>query len=243
MVALRMDEQADHPDIAVYAQHRYGELREWDGGREVPARRRAAGRLRRARLARVVLRARLPPDRGVVRPRRRQAPDEASPEARDPRPRRPGLDALAGALGRHAAAREDARVQQPDGPGRQEAVDGPDKMLDNPPAVSKRGKAAAPPDVDAVRVGRQAAHRLRRLQARPAPARVRRDGELARTSRRAAADAQRRRRRDRQRQADARRRARPAQALRRQHEHASPATRRSRRRRRSRRSCRSTSGR
>ncbi len=31
MVQLRMDERAGHPDIAVYAQHRFGELREWDG--------------------------------------------------------------------------------------------------------------------------------------------------------------------------------------------------------------------
>ena len=30
MVALRMDEEDDQPDLAVYAQHRYAEVREWD---------------------------------------------------------------------------------------------------------------------------------------------------------------------------------------------------------------------
>ncbi len=31
MVQLRMDDAAGHPDIAIYAQHRYGEERAWDG--------------------------------------------------------------------------------------------------------------------------------------------------------------------------------------------------------------------
>ena len=140
MVQFRMDDDAGHPDIAVYAQHSYAELRPWERGRALPARRRAAGRVRRARLARVVLRSRLSPDRGVVRPRRRQAPHEAPPAPRDPRHRRAGVDALARPLGRHAAEQardEGRRVQQPDRARRQEAVDR------SRPAARQQGRAEA----------------------------------------------------------------------------------------------------
>ena len=143
MVQFRMDDEAGHPDIAVYAQHSYARDAPVGAGRALPARRPAAGRLRRARLARVVLRGRLSPDRGVVRPRRRQAPHEAPPDARDPRHRRAGVDALARPLGRHAASKRATKVVEsnsPTGPGAKKQWTDPDRLLDNK-VVPKHGKA------------------------------------------------------------------------------------------------------
>ena len=182
MVQLRMHDDA--PDIAVYAQHTHA--REARVGR-CRARRGPSGRLRGPRLARVLLRARLPHHRRLVRPRRRQAPRPRA-RARDPRGRRPGLGALAGPLGRHAAARPGGLHQpSPTGPGAKEQWSTPDWLLEKARRV-QHGTAAAAPDVRIARAGDWTAHRLRLRAPRPAAALARGHGQLARRGGRAAAD-------------------------------------------------------
>ena len=109
MVQFRMHDA--QPDVAVYAQHTYGEQRPWS---DVEKRGRPARRLRRPRLARLLLRGRLPHHRGLVRPRRRQAPRRRSRRSRSSRttPRRGRAGPAAGATpsrGSRAASSSRAR--------------------------------------------------------------------------------------------------------------------------------------
>ena len=216
MVQFRMDDEAGHPDVAVYAQHRYGEVRPWDKVEKLG-------------------------DRPVVYVARGSHASyfeagfhqtEAWYDLADGKRRmkhRPALEILEtdepawtrwpGRWG-DTLPRNARRVQQPDRAGRQEAVDrSPTRCSTTraPKSDARQGRQAARGARAARR--RPAAHRVRRHQARAAPARARRDGQLRGRGRRAAADAQHRGARRRPRQGHDRHRARPAEALRRLHEH------------------------
>ena len=153
MVALRMDEQDDHPDVAVYAQHRYGELRDWDGVEKFqPGGERPVVYVARGSHA------------SYFEPGFHQT--EAWYDLADGRRRmkhRPKLEILGhddpawtrwpGRWGDTLPREKTLESNSPPGPGAKKQWMEPDKMLDNPPAVSKKGKAAAPPEVNAVRLG------------------------------------------------------------------------------------------
>ena len=147
MVQFRFDEEADEPDVAVYAQHRYGECA--NGTR---SRRSAAGRSSTSRaVARLVLQA------GFHQ-------TEAWYDLADGKRRmkhRPVLEILETdepawtrwpAAGRHAAA-QGRRVQQPDGPGAKKQWTAPDKMLDNPRDGSPGAAGPKAPEVTVRRAG------------------------------------------------------------------------------------------
>ena len=149
MVQLRMDADADHPDIAVYAQHRYGEVRPWDEVEKLG-------------------------DRPVVYVARGSHASyfeagfhqtEAWYDLADGKrrmKRRPALESLEtdepawtrwpGRWG-DTLSRSGVESNSPTGPGAKKQWTAPDRMLDNPPPSPSHGKGAKPPEVRAVRAG------------------------------------------------------------------------------------------
>ena len=166
MIQLRIHDGA--PDLAVYAQHRQAEKRPWAQVTQGPRRPQPADGLRRPRLARLLLRARLPSDRGVVRPRRRQA-QLAAHDAGDRHRRRAAVDRVARRVGRHARARrrhrpaQPARTVRPRRSGRTPTAPSP------PPWEPQRKDAIAAPAVDHRARSRPHAHRLRLHRASTGP--------------------------------------------------------------------------
>ena len=214
MVQLRMDDEAGHPDLAVYSQHRYGEVRPWDevetlGDRPViyVARGSHAGYFE-AGFHQTEAWYDLADGKRRMKHRPRLEILETDAPAWTRWPGRWG-DSL---------PRNAIESNSPTGPGAKKQWTEPDKMLDNPAPKGTHGQGAKAPEVRALRAGRTAARRVRPHQARPAPPGAHRDGQLRGRGRRAAADAQHRRARRRARQGHDRHRARPAQALRRLHE-------------------------
>ena len=157
MVQFRMDDAAGHPDIAIYAQHRYGEMRPWEEVEKFSD----------------------DDDRAIVYVARGSHASyfeagfhqtEAWYDLADGKRRmkhKPALRILGdddpawvrwpGRWGDTVAASDGlakaVTSNSPDGPGVKKQWLEPDKMLDNPPAVSKHGKAPAAPDVRVVRSG------------------------------------------------------------------------------------------
>jgi hypothetical protein len=149
MVQYRMDDDAGHPDIAVHAQHRYGELRDWDAVEKLG-------------------------DRPVVYVARGSHASyfeagfhqtEAWYDLADGKRRmkdRPRLEILRtdepawpfwpGRWG-DTLPRTGVESNSPTGPGAKKQWTAPDKMLDNPPAVSEHKQGAKAPEVVAVRAG------------------------------------------------------------------------------------------
>ena len=152
MVQFRIDLDAGHPDVAVYAQHRYGEMRAWPEIEKLEA----------------------DPARPVVYVARGSHASyfeagfhqtEAWYDLADGKrrmPKRPKLEILAtdepawtrwpGRWG-DTLPRSGVESNSPTGPGAKKQWTEPDKMLDNPPAVSKHGKGEAAPDVRTLRSG------------------------------------------------------------------------------------------
>jgi hypothetical protein len=152
MVQFRMDMDAGHPDIAVYAQHRYGELRPWPEIEKLEA----------------------DPARPVVYVARGSHASyfeagfhqtEAWYDLADGKRRmkdKPVLEILGtedpawtrwpGRWG-DTLPRNDVESNSPTGPGAKKQWTDPDKMLDNPPTVSKHSSGAKAPDVRALRSG------------------------------------------------------------------------------------------
>jgi hypothetical protein len=150
MVQYRMDDAAGHPDIGVYAQHRHGEMRPWEEIEKLG-------------------------ERPVVYVARGSHASyyeagfhqtEAWYDLADGKrrmPKRPALEILAteepawtrwpGRWGDTLPRDKTLESNSPTGPGVKKQWRDPDKLLDNPPAVSKRGKGAAPPDVQVLRSG------------------------------------------------------------------------------------------
>jgi len=148
MIQLRMDKEAGQPDIAVYAQHRHGEMREWD---EIE------------RLG----------DRPVVYVARGSHASyfeagfhqtEAWYDLADGKRRmknRPALEILQtdepawthwpGRWG-DSLPKNELQSNSPTGPGAKKQWKQPDKMLDNQQTV-KHGKGEKPPEVAALRAG------------------------------------------------------------------------------------------
>jgi hypothetical protein len=149
MVQYRMDDEAGHPDLAVYAQHRYGEVRAWDEVEKLN-------------------------ERPVVYVARGSHASyftagfhqtEAWYDLADGKrrmKRRPKLEILGtdepawphwpGRWG-DTLPRSGVESNSPTGPAAKKQWTVPDKMLDNPPLKSSHGKGAAPPEVHAVRAG------------------------------------------------------------------------------------------
>ncbi|MDQ3724259.1 MAG: Vps62-related protein [Actinomycetota bacterium] len=149
MVQFRVDPDAGHPDVAVYAQHRYGEVREWDGVEQLG-------------------------DRPVVYVSRGSHASyfeagfhqtEAWYDLADGKRRmksRPALEILESSEppwtrwpGRwgDTLPRTAVESNSPTGPGAKKQWTAPDRMLDNPPSVSERGKGPRAPEVRALRAG------------------------------------------------------------------------------------------
>ena len=149
MLQFRMDDEAGQPDIAVYAQHRFGEVRPWEEVEKLG-------------------------DRPVVYVARGSHASyfeagfhqtEAWYDLADGKRRmkdRPALEILetdspawtrwTGRWG-DSLPRSGVESNSPTGPGAKKQWTQPDKMLDNPPATSKHGKAPTPPEVRALRAG------------------------------------------------------------------------------------------
>jgi len=157
MVQLRMDDAAGHPDIAVYAQHSYGEMRDWDDIEKLAA----------------------DPSRPIVYVARGSHAayfeagfhqTEAWYDLADGKRRmkhRPKLVILGtddpawtrwpGRWGDTLPSKSAAGALEsnsPTGPGAKKQWTDPDKLLDNPPTTSVHTtKGGAPPDVRILRSG------------------------------------------------------------------------------------------
>ena len=213
MVQFRMHD--DEPDLAVYAQHTHAEKRPWH---EVKTLDGPPARLRRPRLARLLLRGRLPHHRGLVRPRRRQA-REPGADARDPRGRPARLGAVARPLGRHAP-RLPGGVHQPSptGPGAKKQWSDPGMLLDTARTPERR-EAPEAPGIAISRAGDWMRIDFDFERHADAAALARRHRQLARRGRRAAADLHVQARGDRERPAHHPDPDGSGEALRRLHEH------------------------
>jgi hypothetical protein len=153
MVQYRMDAAAGQPDIAVYAQHRYAEVRSWDKVETLAG--RPVVYVARGSHASYF-------ESGFHQ-------TEAWYDLADGKrrmPKRPRLEILGtqepawtrwpGRWG-DTLPRDGLESNSPTGPGAKKQWLAPDKLLDNQAAVSEHGKAAPAPDVRALR----AAGRLR----------------------------------------------------------------------------------
>jgi len=149
MVQLRMDTDAGHPDLAVYSQHRYGEVRPWDEVETLGER--------------PVIYVARGSHAGYYTAGFHQT--EAWYDLADGKRRmkhRPVLEILGtdepawphwpGRWG-DTLPRSGVESNSPTGPAAKKQWKSPDKMLDNPPATSKHGKAPKPPEVRALRAG------------------------------------------------------------------------------------------
>jgi hypothetical protein len=150
MVQFRMDDEAGHPDIAVYAQHRYGAMRPWE---EVET---LAGRP-------VVYVAR-GSHASYFKAGFHQT--EAWYDLADGKRRmkdRPKLEILGteepawtrwpGRWGDTLPREKTLESNSPTGPGAKKQWLLPDKMLDNPAPATKHGKGTKPPEVSVSRYG------------------------------------------------------------------------------------------
>ncbi len=152
MVQFRMDDDAGHPDVAVYAQHRFGEMRPWEDVEKLATE----------------------PDRPIVYVARGSHASyfqagfhqtEAWYDLADGRREAPklhleilGTDEPAwtrwpGRWGDTLPREKNLESNAPTGPGAKKQWTEPDKLLDNPPSTSTHGKAIAGPDVQALRSG------------------------------------------------------------------------------------------
>jgi hypothetical protein len=152
MVQLRMDDAAGHPDIAVYAQHRYGELRPWEQVEKfAPDLLRPVVYVARGSHASYF-------EAGFHQ-------TEAWYDLADGKrrmPKRPRLEILGtdepawarwpGRWGDTLPRDKTLESNSPTGPGAKRQWLDPDKMLDNP-STPKQRKAPAPPDVRVLRGG------------------------------------------------------------------------------------------
>jgi hypothetical protein len=150
MVQYRMDDAGGHPDIGVYAQHRYGEMRPWEEIERVGE--RPVVYVARGSHASYF-------EAGFHQTEAWY--DLADGKRRQPE--RPTLEILGtdeppwtrwpGRWGDTLPRDKTFESNSPTGPGAKKQWRDPDKLLDNPPAVSKRGKGAAPPDARVLRSG------------------------------------------------------------------------------------------
>jgi hypothetical protein len=151
MVQYRMDDAAGHPDVAIYAQHRYGEMRSWDEVEKPDGSERPVVYVARGSHASYF-------QAGFHQ-------TEAWYDLADGKRRmkdRPTLEILEtdtpawsrwpGRWG-DTLPRTGIESNSPTGPGAKKQWTDPDKMLDNPPTVSKHGAGDAAPDVRALRAG------------------------------------------------------------------------------------------
>jgi hypothetical protein len=151
MVQFRMDEDAGHPDLAVYAQHRYAESRPWEQVETYPP-----------DLERPVVYVARGSHASYFESGFHQT--EAWYDLADGKrrmPRRPALEILGtqepawtrwpGHWG-DTVPRDSLESNSPTGPGAKKQWLSPDKLLDNP-STPTRGKAPAAPDVQALRSG------------------------------------------------------------------------------------------
>jgi len=149
MVQYRMSDEADQPDVAVYAQHRYGEMRPWKDVEKFGE--RPIVYVARGSHASYY-------EAGFQQ-------TEAWYDLADGKrrmPRRPKLEILGteapawtrwpGRWGDTLPRDKTLESNAPTGPGAKKQWRGPDKMLDAPSAP-KRGRAPAPPDVRVSRGG------------------------------------------------------------------------------------------
>lgn len=149
MLQLRIDDEAGHPDIAVYAQHRYGEMRPWDEVEKLGERPIAyiARGSHASYYSAGFHQTEAWYDLADGKRRMKQRPKLEILETDDPPwTRWPGR--WGDSLPRNAI-----ESNSPTGPGAKKQWTDPDKMLDNPPVTSKHGKGAAPPGARALRAG------------------------------------------------------------------------------------------
>jgi hypothetical protein len=152
MVQYRMDDDAGHPDLAVYAQHRYGEVRSWEKVEKFPP-----------DLERPVVYVARGSHASYFESGFHQT--EAWYDLADGKrrmPKRPKLEILGtdepawtrwpGRWGDTLPRDQTLESNSPTGPGAKKQWRSPDKMLDNP-SKPKHGKAQAPPEVQVLRAG------------------------------------------------------------------------------------------
>ncbi len=149
MVQFRMDDEAGHPDLAVYSQHRYGEVRAWDKVEKLGER--------------PVIYAARGSHAGYFEAGFHQT--EAWYDLADGKrrmKRRPKLEVLEtnqpawtrwpGRWG-DSLPRNAVESNSPTGPGAKKQWTVPDKMLDQPAPKAMHGKGAKAPEVRALRAG------------------------------------------------------------------------------------------
>jgi hypothetical protein len=152
MVQFRMDADAGHPDVAVYAQHRFGQMRRWADIEKLPAE----------------------PDRPVIYVARGSHASyfeagfhqtEAWYDLADGRREAPKLrleilgtdeppwTRWPGRWGDTLPRQKGLESDSPTGPGAKKQWTAPDKLLDSPPKTSRHEQGDAGPDVQALRSG------------------------------------------------------------------------------------------
>jgi hypothetical protein len=149
MVQFRMDDAAGHPDIAIYAQHRYGEMRAWDEVEKLSG--RPVVYVARGSHASYFTAGFHQTEAwydladGKRRMKHRPVLEILETDA-------PAWTHWPGRWG-DTLPRSGIESNSPTGPGVKKQWTDPDKMLDNPAPVSKHGKGAPPPEVRALRAG------------------------------------------------------------------------------------------
>lgn len=149
MVQFRLDAEAGHPDVAVYAQHRYGEVRPWHEVEKLGERpvvyvaRGSHASYFEAGFHQTEAWYDLAD--GKRRAKQRPALEILGTE-QPPWPSWPGRwgDTLPSTS---------LESNSPTGPGAKKQWRAPDKMLDNPPGTSEHGKGPEAPSVRASRAG------------------------------------------------------------------------------------------
>ena len=149
MVQYRMDDDAGHPDIAVYAQHRYGEMRPWEEIEKLGERpvvyvsRGSHASYFEAGFHQTEAWYDLAD--GKRRPKRRPALEILGTQ-------QPAWTRWPGRWGDTLPRDKTLESNSPTGPGAKKQWLAPDKMLDNPVAPA-HGRAPAGPDVRVSRAG------------------------------------------------------------------------------------------